>query len=85
MDQYGSAEHAEEEEQYNVLHPRQGLSGVIPTLVSPALGTHHTYKDNQVPIPPDRVGGHRPSVIAGSNSQRGEIWIIAVFWFLLVL
>jgi hypothetical protein len=77
----GSAEREEEEEQTNILVQRAGA--LIPTLGPPALGTHHTYTENQVPIPPARAGGHRPSLSRGSSLQLGEGWAVGVVSLLL--
>jgi hypothetical protein len=82
VDQYGSAEREEEEEQSNTVVQR---AGVIPTLGPPALGTHHTYTENQVPIPPARGGGPKPSTNRGSDLQHGQIWIFGLVSLLLVL
>jgi len=82
VDQYGSAEREEEEEQSNTLVQRPG---VIPTLGPPALGTHHTYTENQVPNPPARGGGPKPSTNRGSDLQHGQVWIFGLVSLLLVL
>lgn len=81
-DQYGSAEREDEEEQSNTLVQR---AGVIPTLGPPALGTHHTYTENQVPIPPARGGGSRSGISRGSVLRYGQAEIIGLVSFLLVL
>lgn len=82
MDQYGSAEREEEEEQSNTLVQK---AGVIPTLGPPALGTHHTYTENQVPNLPARGGGPKLSTNRGSNLQHGQVWIFRLVSLLLVL
>jgi hypothetical protein len=82
VDQDGSAEREEEEEQSNTLVQR---AGVIPTLGPPALGTHHTYTENHVPIPPARGGGPRTATSRGSDLQQGHVWIVGLVSFLLVL
>lgn len=82
VDQYGSAEREEEEEQSNTLVQR---AGVIPTLGPPALGTHHTYTENQVPFPPARGGGPRPGTSRSSDLQHGQVLIVGLLPFLLAL
>lgn len=82
MDQYGSAEREEEEEQSNTLVQR---AGVIPTLGPPALGTHHTYTENKVPVPPARGGGSKLSTNRSSDLQHGQVWILGLVSLLLVL
>ncbi|XP_023719044.1 lachesin isoform X1 [Cryptotermes secundus] len=71
----GSAEREEEEEQTNILVQKPGA--LIPTLGPPALGTHHTYTENQAPIPPARAGGHRPSLSRSCSLQR-EVWVVVL-------
>ena len=82
MDQYGSAEREEEEEQSNTLVQR---AGVIPTLGPPALGTHHTYTEKQVPLSPARGGGPKLSTNRGSDLHHGQVWIFGLVSLLLVL
>lgn len=82
MDQYGSAEREEEEEQSNTLVQK---SGFIPTMGPPALGTHHTYTDNQVSIPPARGGGPKLNTNRGSDMKHGQVWIFGLVSLLLVL
>lgn len=72
----GSAEREDEEEQPNILVQKPGA--LIPTLGPPALGTHHTYTENEAPIPPARAGGHRPSLSRSSNLQQGEVWVVGL-------
>jgi hypothetical protein len=82
VDQYGSAEREEEEEQSNTLVQR---TGVIATLGPPALGTHHTYAENQVPISPARGGSPKLSTNRGSDLQHGQVWIFGLVSLLLLL
>jgi hypothetical protein len=72
----GSAEREDEEEQSDMLVHKPGA--FIPTLGPPALGTHHTYTENQAPIAPARAGGHRPSLSGSSNLQEGEVWVVGL-------
>ncbi|XP_021923333.1 lachesin-like [Zootermopsis nevadensis] len=85
MDQYGSAEQDEEEEQTNILVQRPGHRVVVPTLGLPVLGTHRTYPENRVLISPARGGGSSPSLSRGSRSQHIEVWVVGVTTFLLFL
>jgi hypothetical protein len=85
VEQYGSAEQDEEEEQSNILVQRAGPGVIIPTLGPPALGTHHTYTENRVPVPPARGGGPRPGMSRGSNSQHREFWVVGLISLLFVL
>lgn len=82
VDQYGSAEREEEEEQSNTVVQR---AGVIATLGPPALGTHHTYPEKQVPIPPARGGGPKVSTNRGSDLKHGQVWIFGLVSLLLLL
>jgi len=82
VEQYGSAEQEEDGEQSNTLVQK---SGVIPTLGPPALGTHHTYTENQVSNPPARGGGPKLSTNRGSDLQHGQVWIFGLVSLLLVL
>lgn len=79
-EQYGSAEREEEEEQSNTLVQRFN-----PTLNPPALGTHHTYLEKQVPNPPARGGGPKLITNRGSDLQHGQVWIFGLVSLLLVL
>jgi hypothetical protein len=82
VDQYGSAEREEEEEQSKTIIQK---TGVFPTLGPPALGTHHTYTENQVPNLPARGGGPKLSTNRGSDLQHRQVWIFGLVSLLLVL
>jgi hypothetical protein len=84
-EQYGSAEQDKDEDQSNILVHRVGPGVIIPTLGPPALGTHHTYTENRVPVPPARGGGSRMTTSRGSNSLHGDIWVIGVIALLFLL
>jgi hypothetical protein len=71
----GSAERDEGEDNSNI---------VIPTLGPPALGTHHTYTENQVPIPPARAAGQRPILSGSPSLQQGQVLLLAIAALLFV-
>ena len=72
VEQYGSAEQEEDNEQTNVLVQRGSSSFATQTMGPPALGTHHTYIENQVPVPP------RPSNRAFKPELRCQLWIFGI-------
>nr|CAD7571323.1 unnamed protein product [Timema californicum] len=82
IDQYGSAEQETDEELSNTVAMRppsslgNSASGLLPTLGPPALGTHNTYTENQVPGPPARDDGC-------SGLLSGPRWLIGAVVVLL--
>ena len=80
VEQNGSAEQEEEEEEQSNTLVQQGSSSIVMhTVGPPALGTHHTYIENQVPVPPARAGAPRPNSNTGFKSQLNcQLWILAV-------
>ena len=85
MEQNGSAEQEEEEEEQSNTLVQQGSSSIVmQTAGPPALGTHHTYLDNQVRVPPARAGGPRPNSSAAFKPQvTYQAWFLAVVTLLL--
>jgi hypothetical protein len=77
----GSAERDEDEDNSNIVVQKSGA--VIPTLGPPALGTHHTYTENQVPVPPAPAAGHR-LILSGSSILQQEVLVLAVVSLLFV-
>ena len=83
VEQYGSAEQEEDEEQPNILIQRGSPNLVTQTMGPPALGTHHTYLENQVPMPPARGGSPRSSNRAFKPRLRCHVWIFGILTIVL--
>ncbi|XP_069672621.1 lachesin-like isoform X1 [Periplaneta americana] len=87
-EQYGSAEQEEDDDESRTLVQRAGPGAVIPTMGPPIMGTHNTYTENDVPVPPARSGGPRSNIFNKGSLSRlsyGRIWIIGVVYIFLTL